>query len=138
MWVTFARGTPAPARLEDGFMTILREQRKALARKPDETEIPQEESAALSSYDKFQPETGRNAEPEVVIEVRDLVRRFGSFVAVDNTSFTVGRGEVFGLIGPNGAGKTTTFRMLCGLLPASGGTLRVAGVDLRTARARAR
>ncbi len=129
---------PAPARLEDGFMTILREQRKALARKPDETEIPQEESAALSSYDKFQPETGRNAEPEVVIEVRDLVRRFGSFVAVDNTSFTVGRGEVFGLLGPNGAGKTTTFRMLCGLLPASGGTLRVAGVDLRTARARAR
>ena len=119
-------------------MTILREQRKALARKPDETEIPQEESAALSSYDKFQPETGRNAEPEVVIEVRDLVRRFGSFVAVDNTSFTVGRGEVFGLLGPNGAGKTTTFRMLCGLLPASGGTLRVAGVDLRTARARAR
>ena len=129
---------PAPARLEDGFMTILREQRKALARKPDETEILQEESAALSSYDKFQPETGRNAEPEVVIEVRDLVRRFGSFVAVDNTSFTVGRGEVFGLLGPNGAGKTTTFRMLCGLLPASGGTLRVAGVDLRTARARAR
>ena len=129
---------PAPARLEDGFMTILREQRNALARKPDETEIPQEESAALSSYDKFQPETGRNAEPEVVIEVRDLVRRFGSFVAVDNTSFTVGRGEVFGLLGPNGAGKTTTFRMLCGLLPASGGTLRVAGVDLRTARARAR
>lgn len=129
---------PAPARLEDGFMTILREQRKALARKPDETEIPQEESAALSSYDKFQPETGRNAEPEVVIEVRDLVRRFGSFVAVDNTSFTVGRGEVFGLLGPNGAGKTTTFRMLCGLLPASGGTLRVAGVDLRAARARAR
>lgn len=91
---------PAPARLEDGFMTILREQRKALARKPDETEIPQEESAALSSYDKFQPETGRNAEPEVVIEVRDLVRRFGSFVAVDNTSFTVGRGEVFSLLGP--------------------------------------
>ena len=52
--------------------------------------------------------------------------------------FEVGRGEIFGLLGPNGAGKTTTFRMLCGLLPASGGTLRVAGVDLRLARAAAR
>ena len=47
-------------------------------------------------------------------------------------------GEIFGLLGPNGAGKTTTFRMLCGLLPATEGTLRVAGVDLRTARASAR
>src|SRR5262249_60986513 len=58
--------------------------------------------------------------------------------AVDHVSFEVQRGEIFGLLGPNGAGKTTTFRMLCGLLPASGGTLRVAGVDLRHARASAR
>jgi ABC-2 type transport system ATP-binding protein len=50
----------------------------------------------------------------------------------------VQRGEIFGLLGPNGAGKTTTFRMLCGLLPATSGTLRVAGVDLRRARASAR
>ncbi len=48
------------------------------------------------------------------------------------------RGEIFGLLGPNGAGKTTTFRMLCGLLPATSGTLRVAGMDLRRARASAR
>jgi ABC-2 type transport system ATP-binding protein len=73
-----------------------------------------------------------------VIQVRDLVRRFGNFTAVDHVSFTVSKGEIFGLLGPNGAGKTTTFRMLCGLLPASGGTLRVAGVDLRRARASAR
>jgi ABC-2 type transport system ATP-binding protein len=53
-------------------------------------------------------------------------------------SFEVRRGEVFGLLGPNGAGKTTTFRMLCGLLPVTGGTLRVAGADLRYARASAR
>ena len=58
--------------------------------------------------------------------------RFGAFTAVDHVSFEVRRGEIFGLLGPNGAGKTTTFRMLCGLLPATGGTLRVAGVDLRT------
>ena len=68
----------------------------------------------------------------VVVEVHDLVRRFGNFTAVDHVSFEVRRGEIFGLLGPNGAGKTTTFRMLCGLLPATGGTLRVAGVDLRT------
>ena len=75
---------------------------------------------------------------EAVVEVHDLVRRFGTFTAVDHVSFEVHRGEIFGLLGPNGAGKTTTFRMLCGLLPASGGTLRVAGVDLRHARASAR
>jgi ABC-2 type transport system ATP-binding protein len=75
---------------------------------------------------------------EAVVQVRDLVRRFGSFTAVDHVSFDVGPGELFGLLGPNGAGKTTTFRMLCGLLPATAGTLRVAGVDLRRARASAR
>jgi ABC-2 type transport system ATP-binding protein len=75
---------------------------------------------------------------EVVIEVHDLVRKFGDFTAVNRTSFEVKHGEVFGLLGPNGAGKTTTFRMLCGLLPATSGTLKVAGADLRRARAEAR
>jgi ABC-2 type transport system ATP-binding protein len=73
-----------------------------------------------------------------VVQVRDLVRKFGSFTAVDRVTFEVSRGEIFGLLGPNGAGKTTTFRMLCGLLPATTGVLRVAGVDLRRARASAR
>jgi ABC-2 type transport system ATP-binding protein len=73
-----------------------------------------------------------------MIEVRDLVRKFDDFVAVNSTSFAVSRGEIFGLLGPNGAGKTTTFRMLCGLLPATSGFLQVAGVNLRTARADAR
>ena len=86
------------------------------------------------------PWTGRRPDTadEMVVEVRDLVRRFGTFTAVDHVSFEVRPGEIFGLLGPNGAGKTTTFRMLCGLLPATGGTLRVAGVDLRQARASAR
>jgi ABC-2 type transport system ATP-binding protein len=53
-------------------------------------------------------------------------------------SFSVKRGEIFGLLGPNGAGKTTTFRMLCGLLPASEGTLTIAGTDVRRNRASAR
>ncbi len=77
-----------------------------------------------------------HAEP--VIVVRDLVRRFGDFTAVASTSFEVRRGEIFGLLGPNGAGKTTTFRMLCGLLPATSGSLQVAGANLRMAPARAR
>jgi len=75
---------------------------------------------------------------EVVIQVKRLQRRFGDFYAVKDVSFEVRRGEVFGLLGANGAGKSTTFRMLCGLLPASGGSLQVAGVDLRRAAAIAR
>jgi ABC-2 type transport system ATP-binding protein len=73
-----------------------------------------------------------------VIEVRNLKRRFGDFYAVRGITFDVGRGEVFGLLGANGAGKSTTFRMLCGLLPASDGTLQVAGLDLRHSAAAAR
>lgn len=73
-----------------------------------------------------------------MIEVKDLERRFGDFIAVNKTSFAVRRGEIFGLLGPNGAGKTTTFRMLCGLLPASSGTARVAGLDMRSASTQAR
>ncbi len=75
---------------------------------------------------------------EEVIRVHKLLRRFGDFIAVNDVSFSVRRGEIFGLLGANGAGKTTTFRMLCGLLPASGGELSVAGHDLHTARAEAR
>lgn len=73
-----------------------------------------------------------------VIEVRELQRRFGDFYAVKGVSFSVRRGEIFGLLGANGAGKSTTFRMLCGLLPVSGGEARVAGLDLRRAAARVR
>ncbi len=78
------------------------------------------------------------SERGMAVEVHELVRRFGAFTAVDRISFDVRTGEIFGLLGPNGAGKTTTFRILCGLLPATSGSLRVAGVDLRTARASAR
>ena len=99
------------------------------------TRLAEEQSApAMDGSDNKDTDTPG----DVVIEVRDLVKRFGSFTAVDSTSFSVHRGEIFGLLGPNGAGKTTTFRMLCGLLPATSGLLRVAGKDLRTARAQAR
>jgi len=64
------------------------------------------------------------------IEVECLRKVFGSFVAVDDVSFTVAQGEIFGLLGPNGAGKTTLIRMLTTLLPPTSGTARVAGWDI--------
>ena len=64
------------------------------------------------------------------IVVKDLTRRFGSFVAVDHVSFTVGTGEIFGFLGSNGAGKSTTIRMLCGLLKPTSGTATVDGLDV--------
>jgi ABC-2 type transport system ATP-binding protein len=111
---------PAPARFEDGFMILIR----SGAPHPP---------AAVRASEKRRPTTG-----DIAVAVHDLVRKFGDFTAVDHVSFEVRAGEIFGLLGPNGAGKTTTFRMLCGLLPATSGELKVAGVDLRTARASAR
>jgi ABC-2 type transport system ATP-binding protein len=65
-----------------------------------------------------------------VVEVEHLGRRFGDFTAVDDVSFTVDAGEIFGFLGSNGAGKTTTIRMLCGLLAPTSGRARVAGCDI--------
>jgi len=65
-----------------------------------------------------------------IIEVRDLVKRFGEQVAVDHIDFTVGEGEVFGLLGPNGAGKSTTIKVLTTLLPPTSGQAMVAGYDV--------
>ena len=64
------------------------------------------------------------------IEVQALTRRFGSFVAVSELSFSVAQGEVFGFLGANGAGKSTTIRMLCGLLRPTSGTALVGGIDV--------
>ena len=70
----------------------------------------------------------REAANSVVVD--KLVKRFGNFVAVDNISLTVRKGEVFGFLGPNGAGKSTTIRMLCGLLTPTSGHAEVAGFDV--------
>jgi ABC-2 type transport system ATP-binding protein len=64
------------------------------------------------------------------VEVSGLTRKFGSFTAVDNVTFSVRRGEIFGFLGPNGAGKSTTIRMLCGLLTPTAGSIVVNGVDV--------
>ncbi len=114
-------GTPkaVPARLEDAFVSLL-------FRRTPRHPIP------------LPPQRDTSQDGATVVEVKKLYRYFGSFAAVKNVSFHVRKGEIFGLLGANGAGKSTTFRMLCGLLPSSSGTLRVAGADLRTATADAR
>ena len=67
---------------------------------------------------------------EHIIEVKDLVKKFGSFTANDRLSFHVCRGEIFGFLGANGAGKTTAIRILCGLSYPTSGEIRVAGHDV--------
>jgi len=68
---------------------------------------------------------------QVAISAEHLVRRFGAFTAVNDVSFTVQPGEIFGFLGPNGSGKTTVIKMLTGLLPLSGGEASVLGLDVR-------
>lgn len=65
-----------------------------------------------------------------MIDVKNLTKKFGDLIAVDNLSFTVDEGEVFGLLGPNGAGKTTTIRMLCCLISCSAGEAQIAGYKI--------
>lgn len=68
---------------------------------------------------------------QVAISAEHLVRRFGAFTAVNDVSFTVQQGEIFGFLGPNGSGKTTVIKMLTGLLPLTGGDASVLGIDVR-------
>ncbi|MBA7654103.1 Linearmycin resistance ATP-binding protein LnrL [subsurface metagenome] len=64
-----------------------------------------------------------------VVEVKDLTKRYGDLVAVNEVSFSIEKGEIFGLLGPNGAGKTTTVEMIEGLRKPDGGTIEVCGID---------
>ncbi len=107
-------------RFEDGYVDLLRSRAESRSHEGMTFSHPVTESVSP------------------VIHVENLRRNFGDFWAVDGISFEVNRGEIFGLLGANGAGKSTTFRMLCGLLPASSGSLRVTGLDLRHAASVAR
>lgn len=69
---------------------------------------------------------------DIAIEVINLTKSFGDFIAVDSVNFQVKKGEIFGFLGPNGAGKSTTIRMLCGVLKPTSGTGKVAGLDIKT------
>ena len=68
--------------------------------------------------------------PSPVVEVRNLVKRFGDFTAVDGISFDIRPGEILGLLGPNGAGKTTTIQMMLGLVTPTTGSISMFGLDL--------
>ena len=127
-----------PPRFEDSFVAEIRStpaSAAATAQDGAREEIPGTDDVSDTHPPHRQ---GESAADGPIILADRLTRRFGDFVAVDAISFEVRRGEIFGLLGANGAGKSTTFRMLCGLLPASDGTLRVAGYDLRHAAASAR
>ncbi|MBA4418773.1 MAG: multidrug ABC transporter ATP-binding protein [Syntrophus sp. (in: bacteria)] len=67
---------------------------------------------------------------DIAVKIENMRRTFGAFVAVDNISLEIKKGEIFGFLGPNGAGKSTTIRMLCGLLMPSGGSGTVGGLDI--------
>ncbi|MCC6220581.1 MAG: ABC transporter ATP-binding protein [Deltaproteobacteria bacterium] len=66
-----------------------------------------------------------------MIEIENLTKKFGSFVAVDNINLSIDRGKIFAFLGTNGAGKTTTIRMMTGVLEPSGGTVRIGGYDIQ-------
>ena len=125
----------APPRFEDSFVDTLRgvqgQPAPTVAATPAAA-LPKSHGAGADAVETL----ASGARP--VIEVQNLTKKYGAFYAVHDISFSVAPGKIFGLLGANGAGKSTTFRMLCGLLPISGGMLRVAGHDLRTARAAAR
>ena len=108
---------------EDAFMALI-------PRPSDSLDISSGKPEAKSA--------GSGETDDLMVQTHALQKRFGTFEAVKKLSFDVHRGEIFGLLGPNGAGKSTTFRMLCGLLEASGGDIEVAGKDLRRSPARAR
>ena len=109
---------PAAPRFEDAFMQLLGGARRG----------------SDSVADFFEEKRG-NGTP---VEAKNLTKRFGDFTAVDDVSFAIGRGEIFGLLGPNGAGKSTTFKMMCGLLTPTEGSCAVSGLDFRAAPGDAR
>ncbi len=114
-----AKISPTPPRFEDAFIDIL-------------GGGPGGNSALAESMPM------REAHQEGIIEATGLTKKFGTFTAADNITFSVKSGEIFGLLGPNGAGKSTTFKMLCGLLKPTEGKALVNGVDLQVAPGEAR
>ena len=114
-----AKLVPVAPRFEDAFIDILGGGPGGRSELAKRAEVPQ-------------------GKQEATVEAKDLTKKFGTFTAVNNITFSARRGEIFGLLGPNGAGKSTTFRMLCGLLKPSSGTARVTGLDLQAASSEAR
>ena len=109
-------------------------------RKGEETtqmkgETKQEQKKAKDSGESDQKTEGpklntETRKPEVLVELRNITKYYGDRLAVDNISFSVGKGEILGFLGPNGAGKTTTMRIITGYMPPTSGEVKVCGVDV--------
>jgi ABC-2 type transport system ATP-binding protein len=110
---------PVPPQLEDAYIDIL--ERKS----GQKSELAQQRDPSTEIY-------------ETPVKAEELTKKYGSFVAVDQITFSVRKGEIFGLLGPNGAGKTTTFKMLCGLIHRTSGRALVNDLDLEKAPSAAR
>jgi len=107
-------------KFEDAFMDLLKDK------------ITKKDSPLSTMF----PEIERSSKP--TIEVKNLVKKFKDFTAVNNISFSVNNGKIFGLLGPNGAGKSTTFKMLCGLLKPTDGEAFISGLSLKKFQSKAR
>ncbi|CAG1015389.1 partial Lipopolysaccharide export system ATP-binding protein LptB, partial [Burkholderiaceae bacterium] len=92
-----------------------------------ETRLPRRQRAVDWNDAAPLPERARPPQGEVVLDVQAVRKQFGGLIAVNDVSFRVRSGEILGLIGPNGAGKSTTFNLVTGVLPASGGEVRLRG-----------
>ena len=117
---------PIEPSLEDVFITLIGGQQAAAPSVP----APVIARGAVPGPAAAPAVVAPSADQPHAVEVQELTRRFGSFVAVDKLSFTIHPGEVFGFLGPNGSGKSTTIRMLTGILSPSAGTGRVGGFDI--------
>jgi len=109
-----AKLVPVKPRFEDAFIDLL-------------GGIPKREALLA----KITKSIKKDTQSDIVIEAKELTKKFDSFIATDKISFQVKRGEIFCLLGPNGAGKSTTFKMMCGLLTPTSGTATILGIDLQ-------
>ncbi|MBM2824693.1 MAG: transporter [Dehalococcoidales bacterium] len=117
--ITVQNIVPIPPSLEDAFVTRL----AGLEEKPSSQIALNNLAGALLKKDE---------RSEIAIKVSDLTRKFGDFTAVEQVSFAVKQGEIFGLLGPNGSGKTTTIRMITGLLAPTSGSAHILGHNMAT------
>jgi ABC-2 type transport system ATP-binding protein len=118
--LTYEQMKEAAPSLEDVFVSVLGSGNQTAQKSGDEQPDPITFAGRTESGSA------------TAVQVDRLTRRFGDFIAVDNISFQVPKGQIFGFLGPNGAGKSTTIRMLCGLLAPSEGGGTVAGFDVKT------
>lgn len=119
--IQLQRWSRVPFNMEDVFVALVGQTRKVREANP---------IVAFQFQYRIIPDKNSSGDNSVITS--NLTKKFDSFTAVDNISFKVRRGEIFGFLGPNGAGKSTTIRMLCGIMTPTSGTAHVLGYDVAT------